>query len=84
MATIMTTTSGIKFYVTPVIDEDWNAGNVMVSLPESERDTVWSIADYLKSGLTTKDTKSGGIVATFKDVYVDEVPTLVNFLNGHN
>lgn len=84
MAKIITTESGIKFYVTPVIDEDWNAGNVMVSLPETERDTVWSIADWFKTGPTTKGTKSGGIVATFKDVYVDEVPTLVGFLNGHN
>lgn len=76
--------NGIRFYSTPVIDTDWNTGNVMVSVPETDASAIWAIADWFKTGPLTMPVRNGRIAASFKSVYVDEIPTLVGFLNGHN
>ena len=81
---MLSTENGIRFYPTPVIDADWNTGNVMVSVPVTDADMVWAIADWFKTGPFTMPAKNGRIAASFKDVYVDEIEMLIGFINGHN
>lgn len=81
---IFSTNNDIRFYTTPVIDEDWNAGNVMVSIPETDGSAIWAIADWFKTGPRIIPFGNGRFAAKFEDVYIDEVPALVGFLNGKN
>jgi len=83
---IYSTDNDIRFYTTPVINEDWNAGNVMVSIPETMGSVIWAIADWFKTGpfVVIGEFGDGRLAAKFNDVYVDEVPMLVGFLNGKN
>lgn len=88
---VRTSGNGTRFYVSGDLGVDGRV-NLMVSIPEGQHDTVWTMADWFMSaawfncgtvhnGFSTGPTRNGRLAATFKGVEAHAIPSLVRFLD---
>ncbi len=78
-----TADNGIRVIVSDNIEGDefyGDTANLYVSVPVEIADSVWTLADFLKTGPYTMPAKNGRFAASFKDINVQDMEDAISHM----